>query len=230
MATARSWYNPAALFQSLMMRPRVYGAAITSIAALILLPASLPHTTRSVVAWNLGGLVYLIFAFRLIITCGADRIQARAARRDDSRVVILMLILFAICASFAAIAGLIGHAKLPTVGSTEKALLGALAVTTIMIAWGVTQVAFALHYAHDYYRPEEGSDAGYGLAFTGCESPDYWDFLYFSTSIGASSQTSDTAIRSRALRRLVTLHAVVSFFFNTAVLALTVNIAASLAG
>ena len=66
--------------------------------------------------------------------------------------------------------------------------------------------------------------------FRGCEQPDYWDFLYFSTSIGATSQTSDVAIKSRALRRLVTLHAIVSFFFNTAVLALTVNIAASLAG
>jgi uncharacterized membrane protein len=71
----------------------------------------------------------------------------------------------------------------------------------------VTQVAFALHYAHDYYRPDPGSDAGCGLAFPGC-----------------------TSIKSRALRRLVTLHSAVAFFFNTAVLALTVNVAASLAG
>ncbi len=229
-ARARSWYNPAALIQSLMMRPRVYGAAFASGAALIFLPAEWPHIIRSVLAWDLGGIVYLIFAFWLITTCGADRIQARAARRDDSRLVILTLILFAICASFGAIAGLIGHAKLPSVGTTEKALIGALAIVTIMISWGVTQVAFALHYAHDYYRPDHGSDAGSGLLFAGCDSPDYWDFLYFSTSIGASSQTSDTAVSSRALRRLVTLHAVVAFFFNTAVLALTVNIAASLAG
>ena len=99
-----------------------------------------------------------------------------------------------------------------------------------MISWGVTQVAFALHYAHDYYRPDDSSDEGGGLDFPACNSPDYWDFLYFSTSIGATSQTSDVSIKSRALRRLVTLHATVSFFFNTAVLALTVNIAASLAG
>jgi uncharacterized membrane protein len=91
-------------------------------------------------------------------------------------------------------------------------------------------MAFALHYAHDYYSPDHGSDARSGLVFPACEEPDYWDFLYFSTSIGATSQTSDISIKSRALRRLVTLHAVVAFFFNTAVLALTVNIAASLAG
>jgi uncharacterized membrane protein len=67
-----------------------------------------------------------------------------------------------------------------------------------------------------------------GLDFPDDETPDYWDFLYFATSIGAASQTSDVAIRTKALRRLVTLHAVISFFFNTAVLALVINIGASL--
>ena len=100
---------------------------------------------------------------------------------------------------------------------------------TIMISWIVTQVAFALHYAHAYYRPDRAAIRA-GLDFPECDQPDYWDFLYFSTSIGATSQTSNVSIKSRALRRLVTLHATVSFFFNTAVLALTVNIAASLAG
>ena len=94
----------------------------------------------------------------------------------------------------------------------------------------MTQFVFALHYAHEYYRPEDpASDARGGLEFPGCPKPDYWDFLYFATSIGATSQTSDVAIRSRALRRLVMLHAVVSFVFNTMILALTVNLAASLA-
>jgi len=229
MAIARSWYNPMALLQSVMIRPRFYGAAIGGIVALFLLPHDWPHTVRSAIAWDIGGFVYLFFAVRLMLNCGADRIKARAARRDDSRAVILFIILLAISASFAAIGGLIGEAKLPTTGQTEKFFLALLAVLTIMTSWGVTQVVFALHYAHDYYRPDGGGAAG-GLHFPECEDPDYWDFLYFSTSIGATSQTSDTEIRSRALRRLVTLHAIVAFFFNTAVLALTVNIAASMAG
>ncbi len=229
MAASRSWYNPMAFMQSVMIRPRFYAAAIIGALGAAFLPHSLPHTVRSAIAWDLGGFVYLFFAFRMMASCGADRIKARAGRRDDSRVVILSIILLAIAASFAAIAGLIGEAKLLTTGNSEKALLAVLAVVTIMTSWGVTQMAFALHYAHDYYRPDEGDEAG-GLIFPGCEDPDYWDFLYFSTSIGATSQTSDTAIKSRALRRLVTLHAIVAFFFNTAVLALTVNIAASLAG
>jgi uncharacterized membrane protein len=229
MTRARAWYEPMAFMQSVMIRPRFYGAAIAGALALFILPRDWPHTVRSSVAWDIGGFVYLFFALRLMFTCGADRIQARAERRDDSRTVILLIILLAIGASFAAIAGLIGEAKLPTTGQTQKALLATLAIVTIMTSWGVTQFAFALHYAHDFYRPEEGNEAR-GLVFPECPDPDYWDFLYFAVSIGATSQTSDTSIRSRALRRLVTLHAIVAFFFNTAVLALTVNIAASLAG
>ncbi len=227
---ARSWYNPMAVAQSITLRPRFYAAVLVGGLSFTLLPESWPRMARASVAWDLAGLTYLAFAFRLILTCGADRLRARAARRDDSRLVILTIILLAIAASFAAIAGLIVEAKLPTTATSEKLLLAGLAVLTLMISWTVTQVAFALHYAHVYYRPDAGSDAGGGLVFPGCEQPDYWDFLYFATSIGATSQTSDTSIRSHALRRLVTLHAAVSFFFNTAVLALTVNIAASLAG
>jgi uncharacterized membrane protein len=229
IAKARSWYHPIAFMHSVMIRPRFYGAAICGVLALLLLPHDWPHTVRSAIAWDLGGFVYLFFALRLMFTCGADRIQARAKRRDDSRTVILLIILLAIAASFAAIAGLIGEARLPATGQTQKAYLAVLAVVTIMTSWGVTQFAFALHYAHDYYRPDSGDEAK-GLIFPECEDPDYWDFLYFAVSIGATSQTSDTQIRSRALRRLVTLHAIAAFFFNTAVLALTVNLAASLAG
>ena len=229
MAAARSWYNPIALIQSVMIRPRFYGAAAAGALALILLPHGWPHTVRTALAWDIGGFIYLFFALHLMRDCGADRIKARASRRDEGRVAILFMILFAIAASFAAIGGLIGEAKLPATPQSEKAFLAVLAVVTIMMSWGVTQVVFAIHYAHDYYRPDDGGAAG-GLRFPECEDPDYWDFLYFSTSIGATSQTSDTEIRSRALRRLVTLHATVAFFFNTAVLALTVNIAASLAG
>lgn|SRR5271157_4133765 len=226
----RRWYNPMAVMQSIAMRPRFYAAVLVGATAFTIMPRSWPLMIRASAAFDLGGITYLFFAFRLVLTCGATRIKARAARRDDSRLVILTLILIAIAASFASIAGLIVEAKLPTTEPPEKLVLAGLAVLTLMISWTVTQVAFALHYAHDYYRPDPGSDAGYGLIFPGCQEPDYWDFLYFSTSIGATSQTSDTSIKSRALRRLVTLHSAVAFFFNTAVLALTVNIAASLAG
>ena len=87
---------------------------------------------------------------------------------------------------------------------------------------------FAFHYAHEHYSPHGSHAIEGGLDFPADRHPDYWDVIYFSTSIGATSQTSDVSIKSKEIRRLVTLHAVVSFFFNTMVLALTINLAASL--
>ena len=159
-------------------------------------------------------------------SCRIETIRARAAGQDDGRFAVLLLILAAILASFVAIAGLISEAKAAK-DLWKVAYLG-LAGLTIFVSWTVTQVAFTLHYAHEYYQPHGINDATDGLTFPNDTTPDYWDFFYFATSIGATSQTSDVAIKSKALRRIVTLHAVASFFFNTTVLALTINLAASL--
>jgi uncharacterized membrane protein len=140
--------------------------------------------------------------------------------------VILVIILLAILASFVAIAGLLSEAK--DVARHLKVLHLMLAAITIVLAWTVTQVVYTAHYAHEFYRPTRGETIAGGLDFRSDSDPYYWDFFYFATSIGAASQTSDVSIRTKPLRRLVTLHAILSFFFNTAVLALTINIAASL--
>ena len=227
-AGRRIWYSPRSIANSISIRPRVYLAALIGAALLVLLPGDLPMSIRAASAWCLGGAIYLAAAVWTMRTCGAEVIEARAARQDDSKTLILFVILLAIAASFAAIAGLLAEAK--SAAPHARLTFVLLAAMTISISWGVTQFVFALHYAHEFYLPEDAaSDARYGLEFPGCDTPDYWDFLYFATSIGATSQTSDVSIRSRALRRLVTLHAVVSFVFNTMVLALTVNLAASLA-
>jgi uncharacterized membrane protein len=192
---------------------------------LVLLPRGWPASIREAVAWDLSAAIYLILAFRVMLTCTADVMRARAARQDDSRVVILFIILLAIAASFAAIVGLLAEAK----ETPHRGLNLGLALTTIIMAWTVTQVVFTLHYAHEYYRPSgEPKSIVKGLNFPGDRNPDYWDFLYFATSFGAASQTSDVSILTKPLRRLTTLHAIVSFFFNTAVLALSINLAASM--
>jgi uncharacterized membrane protein len=226
------WYSPRSIWRSILLRPRVYFAAAIAIAALLLLPRSLSLSVRCASAWCLGGATYLALAWRLMRSCHSDRIRSRAARQDDSGTVILALILLALFSSFAAIFGLITQAR--TVPVDEKALYLALAAATIFTSWSVMQVAFALHYAHEYYAPHDDAhddvkaSAG-GLTFPGDEHPDYWDFLYFAISIGAASQTSDVSIRSKSLRHLVNLHSVVAFFFNTMVLAMMINLAAGLA-
>lgn len=221
------WYSPRSIVGSILLRPRFYLATVAALAILVLLPPKVSSHVRDACAWVAGGLVYLVFSVRTMWACPAEIIIKRAARNDDSAMVILTIILIAICASFASIVGLLGEAK--TAAQHSKWFYLALAAATIVISWSVMQVAFTLHYAHDYYRPSISQpNAKQGLLFPGDENPDYWDFLYFATSIGATSQTSDVAIRTRSLRRLATLHAVLSFFFNAAVLALMINLAAGL--
>src|SRR5262249_35749031 len=95
---------------------------------------------------------------------------------------------------------------------------------TILLSWTFVHVIFALHYAHEFYAAKP---RGGGLTFPGGDEPDYWDFLYFSLVIGMTSQVSDVAVTGRTIRRTVAAHGVVSFLFNAALIALTVNIAAS---
>ncbi len=227
------WYNPRSIGRSLVLRPRVIISAIVVVAMLLLLPSSIHGAVREALAWCAGGAAYLVMTFRTMYGCGSDRIRTRAARQDDSGIVILVLVLTAMFSSFAAIFGLLGAAK--GASNEGKLLFVGLAASTIVISWLVTQVAFTLHYAHEFYAPARSSEKPSGagalqaLTFPGDSAPDYWDFFYFATSFGAASQTSDVLINSKSLRRLTTLHAIVSFFFNTMVLALTINLAASLA-
>jgi uncharacterized membrane protein len=224
---ARSrWYNPHSIGRSILLRPRVFFGAVTGLAALYLLPDGLKDAVRSALAWDIGGLVYLMLSLQLMSQHNSEKIKVRSARADDSGGVILILILIAILASFAAMTGLAGEAR--EAPKSEKLLYLGLAGATLFISWLVTQVVFAIHYAHQHYaRNPDGTDTP-SLMFPGDDQPDYWDFLYFATSIGATSQTSDVSIRTKSMRRLVTLHAVVSFFFNTMVLAITINLAAGL--
>jgi len=95
----------------------------------------------------------------------------------------------------------------------------------VVLSWAFTHTTFALHYAHEFHEQE--ATRGAALIFPGNEEPDYWDFLYFSLVIGMTSQVSDVAIACKPIRRTVSAHGVISFFFNVALLALMVNMAAS---
>jgi uncharacterized membrane protein len=221
------WYRPASIARSIAIRPKVYLAVLAGGTAAVLLPDILSGSIRTAVAADIGAIVYLAIGFRMMLTRGGEVIRQRAATQDDGAAVILAIVLVAIALSFWTIFGVLSEAK--QVGGSAKALRTGLAAATILLAWLVTQVVFTFHYGHEFYRPDDTAEkrAG-GLEFPKDGSPDYLDFFYFATSIGAASQTSDVAIRTKALRRLVTLHAIISFFFNTAVLALAINIGASL--
>ena len=137
------------------------------------------------------------------------------------------------------LAGHLGTAARQAAGSHINLRL-AFAGGTILLAWLFVHTSFAIHYAHEFYRdaksnrPEksggeetQGSQTPGGLIFPEEDCPDYWDFLYFSFVLGATCQVSDVQVTSRVLRRLVLAHGVLAFVFNTLILALAINIAAS---
>jgi len=221
------WYRPRSIARSIAIRPRVYLAALAAVSAVVLLPSAVSGNLRTAIAGDIAAIVYLALGFRTMLSCGSDLIRKRAARQDDGKIVILILVLLAIALSFWTVIDVLSDAK--QISDHTKHLRTLLAAATVGLSWLVTQVVFTFHYAHEFYRPDDTAEklAG-GLEFPHDSKPDYWDFFYFATSLGAASQTSDVAIRTKALRRLVTLHAVVAFFFNTAVLALAINIGASL--
>ena len=96
----------------------------------------------------------------------------------------------------------------------------------MVVSWLFIHTLFALYYAHAYYEAE--NDSVYPLDFPYEDKPDYWDFVYFAFGIGATNATADISFTSKKLRRMGTFHSVLSFFFNVAVLALMIEMSASL--
>ena len=109
-------------------------------------------------------------------------------------------------------------------GKRAGAFSATLALSTVVLSWFFIHIIFAFHYAHEFYGEAKDGHKG-GLKFPEpTTSPEYWDFVYFSFVIGMTFQVSDVQVTSKAMRRLVVAHGVVSFFYNVAVLALMVNI------
>ena len=176
--------------------------------------------TRLLTGWDLAIALYLGLAFHLMGNAGVQRIRRDAAMQDEGQFVILACTVAAALASLAAIFALLGTSAN---GAQRPPSHVILATVTILLSWAFIHTIFALHYAHEFYDETEGR----GMAFPGGDPhPDYWDFVYFSFVIGMTSQVSDVAITSKVIRRTAFAHGVVSFLFNAALLALTVNIAA----
>jgi uncharacterized membrane protein len=151
-------------------------------------------------------------------------VQQRASRLTEGLPVMLLLAVAGALASFGAIALELSAARQAHTGG---GLTMAFAIATVCSSWLLLPVEFGIAYASLYHG---GGKATHGLEFPGGDEgpPDYGDFLYFSITVAATSQTSDVCVSSRAMRRLVLVQALLAFAFNTGVLALTINILASL--
>jgi uncharacterized membrane protein len=217
--------------RSIVARPRLLICTAVGFAMLIMLPGEWRLSTRALMAWNAGILVYLATAVEMMIHSSAHTIRRRAALVDESRFVVLILACVAAATSIVAIVAQLAAVK--EMHGLLKDLHVGLAAVTIVSAWTFIHVVFAQHYAHEYFVERRAErtlpeDQRGGLRFAGAGQPDYLDFLYLSFVIGVAAQTADVEICSKTMRRVALAHCVLSFFFNTTVLALTINIAAGL--
>jgi uncharacterized membrane protein len=210
-----------------MARPRLFFCALLGGLSFWLLPLSLAEhpVTRLIIAWNVGAWLYLLLAMHMMFWSTHERMRNRALGQDEGRIVVLALVVLAAIMSIGAIVAELAVTK--DMHGMQRYGHIALAALTILSSWAFTQVMFALHYAHDYYASEARGNPG-GLLFPGGHAPDYGDFLYFACVIGTSGQTADVSFASRSMRRTGLVHCVLAFFFNTTLVALTINIASGL--
>jgi uncharacterized membrane protein len=212
-------------------QPRLLICAVAMVVAFLALPDDLRLATRALIAWNLAALLFIVLIGWMLARSTEQAIQARAAQEDENPWALQAVGTLAACAALAAIMWELAAVKDLT-GWTKGAHIG-LAGATILTAWTFIHLLYALHYAHEYYGDRrdaagEAVEDRKGLRFPGERNPTYEDFLYFSFVIGCACQTADVETVSPAMRRTALLHGIVAFFFNTIILALTINIGAGL--
>ncbi len=237
-------------------RPRLFIAFAAGAIAGLLVPDSHRVVTRALIGWNVAATIYLALVLQSMRHSDHRRIRFQAQMMDDGKMFVLCFTILAAVAAIGAIVAELGAAKDAQLW-TKAAHLG-LAGVTIVASWLFIHMIFTLHYAHEYYREQEiaqgadpqpvsdmdgdgdvddddvtlaceaTTDPRGGLIFPDTKQPNYLDIAYFSYTIGVASQTADVQISSRPMRAIALAHSVLSFFFNTTILALTINLAASM--
>ena len=208
----------------LVARRRLLLSTLAGLLVLALLPPSLRWATRLLLAWDVTAAIYVGFALLMMLRCDDETCRLRASLYDQSDWVIMAIIIASAAASFVAI-----FAELAAIKSQGASALPGLLMTgvTVALSWTFTHVVFTLHYANLYYRPHDAGPPG-GLDFPGEHAPDYRDFLYYAFVIGCACQTGDVNTATHEMRLITLIHGVVAFAFNTAILAFTFNVGASL--
>lgn len=206
---------------------RVFVATLGGAAAWMLLPSAVGGITRAILAWDTGVILLLALSAFLFLTERLDRMAEDAEAQEEGEWTIFWITMGAVAFSFAAVTG--EFAAMKQLPSSDRALHVALVAATLLVSWLMTHTTFALRYAHEYYEVDpDGVGIAGGLEFPAERNPDYLDFLYFALVLGMTFQVSDVQITGRNLRRLATAHGVLSFLYNTIIVALTVNLAAGL--
>ena len=210
-------------------RHRILIALVVAVAVSFLLRGRVHFATEMIATWDAFAFCVLLLAWFTILTTPIHRLRGRAKEQDLSRSLIFIFVVVAACAALFAVAFLISINKAELQGHVTAHLL--LALGTVIFSWSLVHTVFGLRYAHIFYGDSDDlapdRHAG-GLIFPEGHVPDYFDFAYFSFVVGMTFQVSDVQITSRRMRRLTLLHSVLSFGFNTVILALLINTVSSL--
>ncbi|MCS3838976.1 putative membrane protein [Pseudomonas sp. JAI111] len=203
--------------------PRLSAAAALGVAAGILVPAD-SIISKILIGWNAGVWTYLMLMFWLATRAKAPDVKRIAEVEDENAGLVLLVVCIAAIASLATITfELAGSKELET---TSKLLHYGFTAMTVLGSWLLIGVIFSVHYARLFYTWDGKEQA---LRFAeGLETPNYWDFLYFSFTISVAVQTSDVGVATRGMRKIVLAQSLIGFLFNTAILGFSINIAAGL--
>ena len=212
-------HAPAAFWSPRRALGRLLLAIVAGGMTAAVLPGQVGGPLRTVAGWDVGGVVLLVLVWRIIFRANSEETARRAAAEDVGRSFVWAVVVLGSTVSlFAATVALRNARSMAPRAERELALLCLLAVVT---AWLLCHTTYTVRYAHLYYRDD--GDLG-GLAFPGTEMPCLLDFAYYAFNIGMCFQVSDVTITQHRMRQATLGHALLSFVFNTLVLALTLSL------
>jgi uncharacterized membrane protein len=199
-----------------LLRHRWFYFALGCGALAWVLSSSLPFHARLAVTGDSFYLIYLILVGVVLLRAPVQEFRAWTEQEDEGLFLVMLITVVAIIFSLFSIFTLLNA------GHERHAIFLLLSLASAPLGWLVLHTVAALHYARMYYGGAEGRDPK-GLCFPGTQEPGVWEFLYYSFVVGMTAQVSDVQVLSTPMRRLTVLHGLISFMFNTVLIALAVN-------
>jgi uncharacterized membrane protein len=228
MSGAQGALRAGGFVSTFTRRPRLLIGLGVGFVGFLAAPAFMREATRALIGWNLGCWLFLALIAHMMWTSTGDDIRDHAHQEDEKPVTLLIIAVLAAGAALAAILWELGPVK--DMKGLNKGLHLGLVGATVLSAWAFTHLMFALHYAAQYYVEDGSDDDGVkgGFLFPQCERPGWGEFCYQAFVIGCACATADVNLTSRGSRATCLIQGIVAFFFNTIILALTINIGAGL--
>lgn len=214
-------------------RHRIVISLVLASVVWLALSHNLQSSTRCIITWDSFAIATLVLAWLTIVTTPPDKLRARAQQQDLSHILIFIFVLVTACAGLFSV-GFLFFSKQAFAEPSHFWIHLVASLIAVICSWMLVHTVFGLRYAHTYYGDPDGPlgpmpHAG-GLEFPGDREPDYVDFAYFSFVIGMTFQVSDVVITSRDFRKLALVHGMLSFGFNTVILALALNTVSTVLG